>query len=92
MALISDLNTDLSSCASATLNTTSIFGAVSKLNSEYDAGIRLPDISAAYDLKAKELILKKLSNSMEKTTLTDINGAYYLSDNPDPESHLLCRI
>ena len=89
IALISQLNGELSSCASKALDTASVFGAVIKLNSDYDAEIGLPDISATYSLKAKELIMKKLSDSTEKTTLTDINGGYYLDTSPDPENHLL---
>lgn len=85
---LSEIEANFSSCDSGLLEPRAVLTGVAELNRSYYAGIETPDISSRYTTKAAALVMSKLSKSMEKTTLTGINGDYTIVDGVDPDTHI----
>ena len=85
---LSEIEANFSSCGSELLEPRAVLTGVAELNHSYYAGIETPDISSRYTTKAAALVMSKLSKSMEKTTLTGINGDYTIVDGVDPDTHI----
>ena len=85
---LSEIEANFSSCDSELLEPRAVLTGVAALNRSYYAGIETPDISSRYATKATALVMSKLSKSMEKTTLTGINGDYTIVDGVDPDTHI----
>jgi len=85
---LAEIKTDLSSCGSESLDPAAVFSAVAELNRSYDAYIETPDITSRYESKAMALVMSKITENLEKTSLSRIDGGYSLAEGVDPKSTL----